>query len=313
MIRTPQRCLELWAPIPSLATWPTGPSYRRAFANVCRSVEAVAIRPFEQRVQRVNGMVDALVQVAELGEPAWHGGDRAIPRVDVVDLVPGDRRGDGRFRHAAHRVCAGHRVVPGVLVIVDEQHGGIAVLSPPRGRHVARDAALDLSGKGVCGPADLGEPPPRLDADVDVQAVAAGRLRPPGRTQLPEYLVGDVGYPAHRVEPAVWHRIQVDAPLVRTLGVRPAGVPRVELDGRHLDGPQHAGQFGDTQLVGVPAVTRELHPDGLQPRRGAIRNPLLVHLPPTRHTPRHPGREAVHHARPLPQCAHDAVADRQVV
>src|SRR5580704_12748586 len=205
MIRTPQRCLELWAPIPSLATWPTGPSYRRAFANVCRSVEAVAVRPFEQRVQRVDGIVDALVQVAELGEPAGLGGDRELPGVDVVDLVPGDRRGDGRLRHAAHRVGAGHRVVSGVLVVVDEQHGGIAVLSPPGGRHVAGHAALDFPGKGVRGPADLGKPPPRLDADVDVQAVAAGRLRPAGRAQLAEYLVDDMSDPAHRVEAALRH------------------------------------------------------------------------------------------------------------
>src|ERR1019366_3246319 len=39
-----------------------------------------------------------------------------------------------------------------------------------------------------------------------------------------------------------------------------------------------------------------------------VRHPLLVHL-----LAGHPGREAVHHARPLAQRAHDAVTDREVV
>ena len=49
-------------------------------------------------------------------------------------------------------------------------------------------------------------------------------------------------------------------------------------------------------------------PHRLQPRRRAVRDPLLVHL-----LPGDPGREPVHHARPLPQRAHDAIPDRQVV
>ena len=61
-------------------------------------------------------------------------------RVDVVDLVPADGGGDGRLRHPAHRVGAGDRVVAGVLVVVDEQLGGVAVLAPPgrRDLHPAR-------------------------------------------------------------------------------------------------------------------------------------------------------------------------------
>ena len=212
------------------------------------------------------------------GEPAGHGRDREVARVDVVDLVPGDRRGHGRLRHAAHRVGAGDRVVPGVLVVVHEQLGRVAVLAPPGGRYLVRNAALDLAGERVSGPPDVGEPPPRLDPDVDVQAVAAGGLRPPGRAQLAEYLPDDVGHPAHGAEPAAWHGIQVDAPLVRPFGVGPAGVPRVELDRGHLDRPHDAGQFGDAQLVRVPAVAREAHPHGFQPRRRAVRHPLLMHL-----------------------------------
>ena len=102
--------------------------------------------------------------------------------------------------------------------------------------------------------------------------------------------------------------IQVDAPLVGQLGVGPARVPGVELHGGHLHRPQHAGQFGDAQFVGVPAVAREVHPDGLHPRRRAVRDPLLVHL-----LAGHAGREPVQHAGPLAQRPDDAVAHRQVV
>ena len=124
-----------------------------------------------------------------------HGGDGALPRLDVVDLIPGDRGGHGRLRHAAHRVGAGDRVVPGVLVVVDEQHGGVPVLAPPGGGHLAGRAALDLPGERERGPPHLGEAPPRLDPHVDVQAVAARGLRPAGHAQLVEYLVHDVARP----------------------------------------------------------------------------------------------------------------------
>ena len=82
----------------------------------------------------------------------------------------------------------------------------------------------------------------------------------------------------------------------------------MELHGGHLHRPHHAGQFGHAQLVGVPAVAGEVHPHRLQPRRRTVRNPLLVDL-----LPGNPGREPVHHARPLTQRPHDAVADRQVI
>ena len=87
---------------------------------------------------RVGGVVDAPVQVAEPGEAGRHGGDGELARVDVVDLVPGDRRGHGRLGHAAHRVGAGDGVVPGVLVVVHEQLGRVPVLAPPGGGHLVR-------------------------------------------------------------------------------------------------------------------------------------------------------------------------------
>src|SRR5215468_4573362 len=97
-------------------------------------VESVAVGPFQQGVQPVDRVVDAPVQVAELGEPVRHGSDGELARVHVVDLIPADRGGDGSLRYPAHRVRAGDGVIAGVLVVVDEQHGGVAVLAPPGGR-----------------------------------------------------------------------------------------------------------------------------------------------------------------------------------
>src|SRR6516225_8470856 len=189
-------------------------------------VESVAFGPLQQRVQRVGGVVYAPVQVTEFGEAGGHGGDGELARVYLVDFVPADGGRYDRFRHAAHRISAGDRVVASVLVVVDEEHGGVTVLAPPGGGDLVRRAAFDLAGEGVRGPPHLAEAPPRLDPHVDVQAVATRGLGPSGRSELAEDLVHDVGDPACGGEP---------------------------------------------------------------------------------------GREPVHHARPLAQRAHDAVADRQVV
>src|ERR1022692_3542380 len=64
-------------------------------------VEAVAVGPFQQGVEGVGVVVDAFVQVAELGEAAGHRGDGALAWLDVVDLVPGDGGGHNCFGHAA--------------------------------------------------------------------------------------------------------------------------------------------------------------------------------------------------------------------
>src|SRR5439155_12234532 len=125
-------------------------------------------------------LIDAPVQVAELGVAGGHGGDGELARVDIADLVPADGGGDGRLRHAAYGVGAGDGVVAGVLVVIDEQHGRVPVLAPPGGSDQVRGAAFDLAGEGERRPPYLGEAPPRLDPDVDVQASPAGGLGPSG-------------------------------------------------------------------------------------------------------------------------------------
>ena len=110
----------------------------------------------------VGGVIDALVQVAELGEAGRHGGDGEVARVNIVDLVPADRGRYGRLGHASHRISTGNGVVAGVLVVVHKQQGGVAVLAPPGGRHVVRRPAFDLAGEGMRGPPQLGKPPPSI-------------------------------------------------------------------------------------------------------------------------------------------------------
>ena len=120
--------------------------------------------------------------------------------------------------------------------------------------------------------------------------------------------MGDVSDPPYGSEVAALHRVEVDPPLVGLLGVRPSRVPGMELDGRHLHRPDHAGQLGDAQLVGVSVVAREVDTHRLDPRRRSAGQPLLVNL-----LAADAGGEAVQHARSLPQRSDDPVADAQVV
>ena len=166
--------------------------------GVDRAGALVAGGPFEQLIDGEHRSVDASVQIAELGESAGDRRHRAVRRLDVVQLVPGHRRGHGGRRQTAHRVGGRHRVVTGVLVVVDEHRRRVPVLAPPRRRDVLWRPPFDLPGEGQCRGPHVGEPVGRLDAHVDVHPVAARRLRPPDRAELVEHLVGDAGDPSDR-------------------------------------------------------------------------------------------------------------------
>ena len=82
----------------------------------------------------------------------------------------------------------------------------------------------------------------------------------------------------------------------------------MELDGRHLHRPDHLGELGHAQLVGVLSVSGEMQTHGAEPWWRTRRHPLLVHLLAT-----DAGRESVQHARPFAQCVDDAGAHAEVV
>ena len=231
------------------------------------------------------------------------------PRLDVVDLVPADRRRDGALADPADRVGAGDRVVARVLVVVDEhlvwRRGPCATTSSsrpagsaarPRGRTRARRGARRRTPSAArSGRRRASRSRPRSSASRPRRARRAPRERRGRRGARP-------------LRSALWHRVEVDPPLVRLLDVGPARVPRVELDRRHLHRPDDAAELGHAQLVGVPVVPREGDAHRLHPVGRAPRDPLLVDLLAV-----DAAREAVQHARPLAQRADDPVADAHVV
>ena len=199
-------------------------------------------------------------------------------------------------------------MVASVLVVVDEDMPGVAVLAPPGRRRVSRQPPLHLAGEGEGRPADVAELPLGHDPDVDVQPVAPRSLRETDDAQLVKHLADDPGDDAHPVEPGLGHGVEVDPPLVGAIDIGAPDVPRMELHGRHLHRPDDRPELGDAQFVGGAVPAGEVQPHGLQPRRGPVRDPLLVDL-----LAGQPLGEPVQHARPLPQRPDDAVADREVV
>jgi len=86
-----------------------------------------------------------------------------------------------------------------------------------------------------------------------VDAAVAARLRPPDVADLVERLVHDRGDALRLLEARPRLRVDVDAQLVRTLGVAPARRPGAELERRKIRRPDHVRELGHTELVGVPA------------------------------------------------------------
>jgi len=82
----------------------------------------------------------------------------------------------------------------------------------------------------------------------------------------------------------------------------------MELDRRHLHGPDHAPELSDAQLVGGPSEPREVNVHRLDPVGRAPGQPLLVHLLAVDAV-----RESMEHAWTLAQRADDPVADAHVV
>ncbi len=196
-----------------------------------------------------------------------HRRDREVLHLDVGQLVPRDGRRHGRVGAAAHRVRGEDRAVARVLVVVDED-ALAALLLPPRGRDELGRAPLDLARERERAAAHDGELPVRLDPAVDVDAAVAARLRPAGVADLVEHLVHDRRDALRLGEPGSRLRVDVDAQLVRLLGVGAARRPRAELERREVRRPDDVRELGDAELVGVPA-RRKRDARGLDPVRAA--------------------------------------------
>ncbi len=180
-------------------------------------------------------------------EPRGHRRDGEVPRLDVGDLLPRTGAETEPARRPPHRVGAGDGVVAGVLVVVDEDRAGLAVLAPPRRVTSIRRPALDLARERPRRPAHVGEAVVGDDAHVDVQALAAGGLGVADRAELVEHLAHDAARRAARGEPDAGIGSRSMRHSSGRLDVVGAGVPGVELDGRHLHRPDHVGSVGDAR------------------------------------------------------------------
>src|SRR6185312_15241216 len=129
--------------------------------------------------ERLRGVVDGGPRVAVALEPARDGGERQLVGVDVVELVPANRRRDLGAAPCADRPRPEDRLVRRVLVVVDEDPLPALLLPPRRGEDV-RAPALELAGRGDRGRANGVRVPARLEPDVDVEPAIAGRLGKPG-------------------------------------------------------------------------------------------------------------------------------------
>ena len=132
-------------------------------------------------------------------------------------------------------------------------------------------------------------------------------LGQPTAPELVEHLADGRGDAPGLREPGARLGVEVDAQLVRALGVGPPGVPGVELDRGHLHGPDHIRQLG-THSSSAVRPDGKRHLDRLQPVGRA-----LGHAASGRSSRRRCRREAVQHARPLVQRPDDALADGDVV
>ena len=191
--------------------------------------------------------------------PAWtspssakrarHRRHREVLGLEVVQLLPAERRRDGRVGTRAHGVGGGDRAVARVLVVVDED-ALAALLLPPRGRDELRRAPLDLARERERAAAHLAETPVRLDPARDVDAAVARRLRPADEAELVERLLDDRRDLLRLGETCARLRIDVDAELVGMLDVAAPRRPGMEVDRGEIRGPGDLRELGHAELVG---------------------------------------------------------------
>src|SRR3954468_18266062 len=111
------------------------------------------------------------MQVTNLSDALRNGVDRKVRRADACDLVPGNRRRDGRLRLGANRVRRCDRLVGKHLVEIYED-ALAAFFLPPGGGHAIGGATLELSSNGEHSAPHLRKGPATGERDVHVDAPA---------------------------------------------------------------------------------------------------------------------------------------------
>src|SRR6185312_299612 len=88
--------------------------------RVEHAVGAVPRVHLQQLLEGLGLLVHRLPRVADLREPLGNRVDRELIRVNLVELAPGDRRGNLSARPRPHRPGSEYRLVRRVLVVIDE-------------------------------------------------------------------------------------------------------------------------------------------------------------------------------------------------
>ena len=239
-------------------------------------------------------------------DPGRERGDRQLVGMDLVDLLPVQRRRHLRAEAGAYRPRAEHRLVRRVLVEVEEDPFASLFLPPCR-RHQIGVAPLELAGGGDGRPPDVVGIPPRLEPDVDVHAAVAGRLRVADDPELVEE-GPHLGRRCPDVREVVAGlRVEVETELVGVFRVVGEVRPDVEAEAPDVDRPHDVGEVDRDQGARRRAI-RGAHRRRLQPVGRGLRDTFLKEVRPARAF-----GEALHQRRPAAHRAHQRLGEAEVV
>ena len=223
--------------------------------------------------------------------------------IDVVELVPLERRRHLGRGPGSDRPRAEHGLVRSVLVEVDEDAIAALFLPPRVGDRVGSPAG-QLAGHRDRGAAHLDRRPARLQPGVHVDAAVAGGLGPPADAQLVEQTLQFAGRVAHLVEPETRLGVEVDAELVGVVVVAREVGPHVEPEAPEVHRPHDVREVGRDQRLRRGAVGRA-HDRRLQPVGSFLGHALLEEVGAV-----DAAREALHQHRPTPDRGHERLPRR---
>src|SRR5262245_29504661 len=172
-----------------------------------------------------------------------------------VDLVPRQGRRYLGAGTGSRRPRAEHRLVWCVLVVVDED-AAAALLLPPRSGDQVGTAPLELAGGGDCRGTNLVGVPPRLEADVDVEAPVPRGLRVTDDPELAEQASELVRRRPDVVEVDLRLRVEVEAELVDDVRAVAKVRPDMKAEAREVYGPDRVGHVGEHERARRRPVRR---------------------------------------------------------